>query len=188
MSTEPKKDKSTRVTLEWTPQEIAAFDIVEQIEPFASLGASRRTIIRYLLITCAQNAHKGNIEPATKADIDELMTLMKGIAMVARTSAPSAPTFAPVPAKRGPKPKETAAQEAADERIEDGMNICQALGGVNTGSACVYKKYEVMATGRPVEFDVTVPLTSLGGSHIALQFDPSRELYDRAVREYRDTE
>lgn len=187
MTDQPTNEKKgRRVTFEWTREEVAALEEIAQIDPFVTLGASRRAIVRYLILMYAQKAKEEEMIPATRADIDELMSLMRGIAMIARNG--SIPAQTSVPGKRGPKPKEAAAQEAADERIEDGMNICQALGGVNTGSACVYKKYEVMATGRPVEFDVTVPLASLGGSHIALQFDPSRELYDRAVREYRDTE
>ncbi len=177
-------EKKPRLTLTWSDEEEAAFDKIAAKEPFYELKSTRRAIIRYALLSLAQPvADKAEVEPATKKDIQELMSLVRGIAMVAKmgSGAGTAPSDG---AKRGPKPK--VVDEEAKEN--EGALTCSALGGLMVGQSCTYKKYEVMATGRPVSYDVTEPLLALSDATVATQYDPSREEYERAVREWKESE
>jgi hypothetical protein len=182
--TDTIKEKGRRVTFEWSEEEDAALDAIAQRDPFLALGSSRRAIIRYVILRFAQ---QGDIDhaPATQGDMKEVMTTLRGLAIILR-SEKSAP--ANTPGKRGPKPKDNATALANEEKIEAGEEICSALGGKVSGLTCVYKKHEVMATGRPVSFDVSEPLAVLTEAHLIQQFDPSRDEYDRAVAAWKDSE
>lgn len=170
------KKKLKRVTFEWTDEETQALDTIAKMEPFATLGSSRRAIVRFVLLTYAQTG--GMVEaPATKSDIAELAFLLRGLTFISKAAGKEKPAV---------KPPRANAAVSLDDKIAAGSAVCDALGGAVNGTSCTYKKYEVMATGRPVSFDVSEPLASLTEATITQQFDPSREAYERAVAEWKD--
>lgn len=179
--TDLPKEKGKRVTFEWSEDETRALDIIATREPFSILGSSRRAIVRYVLLMYAKMGDE-MLTPASKADIAELMSLMRGVAMVAKVGT-GAVVESP---RRTPKADKNAI--ILEEKEDAGINICEALGGTVSGKSCIFKKYEVMATGRPVSFDVAEPLASLTGAHLTQQFEPSREGYDQAVAGWKEGE
>jgi len=61
-----------------------------------------------------------------------------------------------------------------------GVAICELMNGRVEGRSCYYKKYEVMATGRAVSYEVSEALTNLNDTSFAKQYDPDKEAWEIA--------
>jgi len=158
------KEKEKAFSISLSEEEDVALRIIAETPALVGMGLSRRALIRYAILE-ATRRQTTQERPATRKDIEEVLATLT-LSKVPRQ-----------PKESGYVPKKKATDEDKDEL---GMGICEALGGTVTGRSCSYTTYEVLASGRAVEYDKTIPLASLSESDVAKQYDPSREAWMRA--------
>lgn len=181
MTDTSKKPSNFNVKLD--EDEEAAMVVLEGRDPYKSLSASRRAIIRMALILLA----KENVEeakPATRGDMKELREEMHGFAAAFRAVGKAgAMLTGAVPVE---KPARANAKTTDEEKDAVGALVCESLGGVVAGRSCRYMKYEKLPTGRPASYEVTEPLIALSDATLATQYSPSRDEYESAVKDWKD--
>lgn len=65
---------------------------------------------------------------------------------------------------------------------DDGLMVCEMLGGIVEGNSCRYKKYEVGAGNRRLVWDRITPLESLREDiHVKNQYIPTRDAWENAT-------
>lgn len=174
--TEDQNIKATSFNFRLSPEEEEAMADIENTDPYKSLGASRRAIVRYAVILMAQGLRDEQKLPATQDDIKKVLTAVQAVGLMIKTA----------PKVAEPKPSRVNARQTDEEKDAAGTETCSLLGGTVIGRSCTYKKYEVMASGRPASYEVTEPLISLSEATVAAQYDPSREAYERATVDWKD--
>ena len=166
MEGKPKQKK--RWSLELDAEEDVAFDRILQKEPYRTLRVSKRAMMRMAILNLAADEKEPPeaLQPATKGDIEALKLLV--------LLAPSMDTRK----KQGRPVREV--EEGKEDKEETGISICSILEGTIDGRGCKYDKYEVLASGRPVKYSVTTPLTALTDADVIAQYDPSKDAWDIA--------
>jgi hypothetical protein len=177
---EPKKGKKRRMSFDYSPEEEAALIKLEGQEPYKTLGTSRRMIMKHAILTFAADKPNPDLAPATRGDVAELAAQVRGLALIFKTVRPAGVVSVEEPNKRGPKPT----KQTDEEKEAGGMAICEALGGVIEGNSCTYRKYEITAAGRPVDFEVSIPIKSLTQAEVDGQYSPSQDKWQRAKEEW----
>lgn len=171
------EQKKSTISYTLGQDEIDALETGMQNDPIALLSLSRNKIMRYAILMFGKRNQPENI-PATKADIAELKALIEvGLAR-------------PAPKEKAsdtPKPPRTSGyksvKQSEEEKLEAGRALCSSLGGTLVGNSCRYTKYEVIASGRAVDYTLTEPLQLLSQETLDKQYDPSKLEWDLAKSE-----
>lgn len=176
-------NKNPRFTFTIMDSDAEALQRIKDQAPFNGIEVDRTTIIRYA-IRKAGNLDDATVVLATRADVEKvasksevmrLIGLVEGL-ILGRADGRGRPAGVATKHVSPYVPKEER-EEEVDGR---GVALCEIMGGRVEGRSCYYKKYEVMATGRAVSYEVSEAVTNLNDSSLDKQYDPDKEAWDRA--------
>ncbi len=161
---------SKRFTLSITEDEEAVIERVIATSDLAGLGADRNTMIRFIL-----RRHEKLQQRVVELEAEKVSLIQT--ALTTRASSTTVVKQAPAPKLSYLEKKEQKEKEAREE----GVAICNELGGRVEGEICVFKKYEVTAGGLAFEGVASEQLVALPGlDWVNKQYDPSKEAYEAA--------
>lgn len=152
-------------------EEKQALLTISELPELKGLELPASTLVRYAILFTARMATN---PIATKEDLYSLRELI--MVLGARTGKGAEVI----------KPPRANAKSTEDEKNEKQIGLCTALSGRVDGKSCAYTKYEVTATGRPVDYSVTMPLDSLTEQDVLTQYDPNKYEYELKKKEWSD--
>lgn len=174
MEETPKKTTGKKWSLELSAEEDRVLNEAKETSPYKEIGASKRQVLRMAILSF------GAEKSALVQMKDTLLRIDRTIAG-ALARKPGAKESAPT--EKEPRKN---ARMTDEDKDDVGRSICSMLGGTVAGRSCSYMRYEVMPTGRAVEYNVSMPLASLSEADVAKQYDPDPETWRAAKAQQTD--
>lgn len=183
---EEEKDNETggRYSLNFSPEELAALETIGKREPYYSLGIGKRKLIRAAILSfvLVEDEQTSRLEKVLERYVQRTHDLIVGT--VAATVAIHASKMSPGRPVRPLEAPTVSRSKMSDEEKDDaGKMVCEALQGTIDGRSCRYYKHEVTAIGKAVRYELVEPLSGLTEADVLKQYDPNREVWQKAKDE-----